>query len=366
MKRTSTNGRFSMGFTLVELMTAITIGLIVLGGAATVMVGANKNYKVQEDLARIQENARFAMEFLAREIRMAGYFGCMDNVSPVVDHVVGGAGDLFDTSNPIEGSESAANWAPTGVAAPANIVAGTDGITVRYLDPSTALNIDTPFMGQPAGNIKVELPPSGDTGLVQGDIIAVTDCATADVFQISNSNPNAGVMVHNTGTGTSPGNANQPGLSGCPGANGHCLSKVYEDEAQILKLAAVRYFIGTTANGNPALFREQIVVVGGAAAPGNVEMVEGIENMQILYGEDFDGNGVPDQFVNAAAVTNWGLITGVRVGLSAASVDELGTRFDEDHGDYDIDRDGTDDVTDPGDRRRRRIFTMTVLMRNLQ
>ena len=370
----------SRGFSLVELMVAITVGLIVLGGATTVMVNSNKNYKIQEDLARIQENARFAMEFLTRDIRETGYFGCIDDVSQVWDHVVGGSGTLFDTK-PIEGSESAGNWlplSPTPVAAPSNMVPGTDGITLRKLDPSTALNIGTPYMGQPSGNIKVIVPPSGDTGLIQGDIVAVTDCDSTDIFQISNNNPDAGVLVHSTGNSTSPGNTS----AGCPnlgagnscstggGGNIHCLCKVYEGEAQIVKFIAVRYFIGTTPQGTTALFRQGISVVGGTAAAQDLEVVEGIENLQILYGRDTDGDGIPDQYRDAASIgtteADWAGVVSVRIGLLAGSVDELGNRFDQDHGTYDIDRDGTNDLIDPGDRRRRRIFTATVLMRNLQ
>lgn len=362
MSRVSMNRRFGMGFTLVELMIAITIGLIVLAAATTVMVHNNKNYKVQEDLARIQESARFAMEFLARDIRMAGYFGCMDDVTQVWDHVFGGAGDLFDTSNPIEGSESAAAWAPTGVSVPVNMIAGTDGITIRYLDPSNAVDMEPPYMGQPSGVLHVVDP----NGLQNGQIVAVTDCESTDIFQITSGNPDtSGTVGHNTGGSVQPGNINA-GVPNCPGGNNHCLSKVYEEDAQILTIGSARYFVGTTPNGTNALFRQSVFVDGsGNAVTQDLELVEGIENMQILYGEDLDGNAIPDQFLTAAGVTNWNLVTGVRVGLSSSSVAQLGNQYDQDNGNYDIDRNGTDDITNPGDRRRRRIFTMTVLMRNL-
>jgi type IV pilus assembly protein PilW len=61
------------GLTLVELMVAMTIGLFLVLVIATLFVGAKQTYRVQDNLARVQENGRFAMEMLGRNIRDAGY-----------------------------------------------------------------------------------------------------------------------------------------------------------------------------------------------------------------------------------------------------------------------------------------------------
>ncbi len=61
------------GFTLIELLIAMAVGLIVLGAVYSVFIIQNKTYKVQEQIAEMQQNARAAMDMMTREIRMAGY-----------------------------------------------------------------------------------------------------------------------------------------------------------------------------------------------------------------------------------------------------------------------------------------------------
>jgi type IV pilus assembly protein PilW len=101
--------------------------------------------------------------------------------------------------------------------------------------------------------------------------------------------------------------------------------------------------------------------------------VEGIENMQIVYGEDMSGDRIPDRYVKADTVANWRNVMAVRIGILARSLAQTesgGKEYgpDVDTGSYDVDGDGTNDFTvpAPGDRYQRRVFRTTVLMRNLQ
>jgi len=64
--------RYQAGFSLVELMIAITLGLLVLLAVGSIYVGSRQTYRVQEDNARIQEAGRYALEVLGRSIRQAG------------------------------------------------------------------------------------------------------------------------------------------------------------------------------------------------------------------------------------------------------------------------------------------------------
>ena len=61
------------GFTLVELLIAMAVGLIVLGAMYGVFTTHNKTFSTQEQVAEMQQNARAAMDMMTREIRMAGY-----------------------------------------------------------------------------------------------------------------------------------------------------------------------------------------------------------------------------------------------------------------------------------------------------
>ena len=64
------------GFTLIELMIAMLLGAFLIGGIMQIFLGSRQTYRMQENLSRLQENGRFAMEFITRDNRMMGYQGC--------------------------------------------------------------------------------------------------------------------------------------------------------------------------------------------------------------------------------------------------------------------------------------------------
>lgn len=352
------------GFSLVELMVAITIGLLVMAAIVTVMVSSKKNYTVQDSLARLQENARFAVDFIARDLRMAGYFGCADDISAVQNNVDIAGVPLLDTSRPIEAVEDmvvgTSTWYPSSATtadltgAKIKIVPGTDAFTVRFMD-GAGTPVTEPYMPTTAAALHVE--PGNK--LNKGDVVMVADCQGADVFQITTQNPDQnGTVGHNEGeAGVEPGNAKKD------------LSKIYEDGAFIGKLTAARYFVATNEDrpGRPGLYR----VTGTATAQ---EVVEGVEHMQILYGEVTDGNRAraPNVYVTADRVASWSNVVSVRIGLLLYSLagentsGEYGTV--EDVGPYNVNGKvvSVDDDNLVSKRVKRRVFTTTVSLRNVR
>lgn len=113
--------------------------------------------------------------------------------------------------------------------------------------------------------------------------------------------------------------------------------------------ATDRYYIdGTTLMclGNGA-------VTAGAIA-------EGIDNMQILYGEDTDDDDVPNVFVDANNVADWTTIKGVRIAL-LASTDDMGTAASDSNTHILL---NTPAIGPLNDAKLRRVFTRTILIRN--
>jgi type IV pilus assembly protein PilW len=66
-------GKRDGGFSLIELLIAMAVGLIALGAMYGVFNMHRKALDIQEQIAEMQQSARAAMEFMSREIRMAGY-----------------------------------------------------------------------------------------------------------------------------------------------------------------------------------------------------------------------------------------------------------------------------------------------------
>lgn len=348
------------GFSLTELMVAMTIGLIVMAAAATILVNSQKNYVTQDSLARLQENARFAMGFLIKDIRRTGYFGCASkeasDPNKIINHLAGPIPPDANYMIPIEGWQSgtAQTWLPSGDPLGVATYGISDAIRLRSLDPDNPVTLLTD-MPRPSADLKLTV----NSGYADGDILMITDCKTTEVIQVTNittGNPWDNV-VHNTGnvSGISPGNASM-------------LNKAYTAGTSVLKVVSTIYYIGTGSSGQPALFRKK----GSAAAQ---ELVEGIENLQVLYGvDDTFGDRVPHKYVTANNVTNWANVVSLRVGILARTLanktmpNQAGKDFgtDIDTKSYDVDGDGVNETLPANDRYTRHVFSSTVVLRNLK
>lgn len=85
--------RFNMkGITLIELLVALVIGGIIIAGIYRVFISQSKAYVIQDQAVETQQNVRSAMEFLLRDIRMAGYDG--DN-TPLTTYITPGANSVI-------------------------------------------------------------------------------------------------------------------------------------------------------------------------------------------------------------------------------------------------------------------------------
>ena len=107
---------WSKGFSLVELMVAMAIGLFVVMVVGMLYVNSKTTYVAQDANSRLQENARFAVELLGNEIRTAGYSNI--DFSPIA------TANLFAKPPTFEFGGDALNFTE-GVSAP-------DQLTVSY------------------------------------------------------------------------------------------------------------------------------------------------------------------------------------------------------------------------------------------
>lgn len=108
---------------MVELMIAMLLGIIMLGAIGAIYLSSKRTYASTETMSRVQEGARFATQFLARELRMAGYNNTYETglVTKTLLFPAGGgwaSGQVLTGVNNSGGSGS--------------IKAGTDSITIRY------------------------------------------------------------------------------------------------------------------------------------------------------------------------------------------------------------------------------------------
>ncbi|MEA5124594.1 PilW family protein [Xanthomonas floridensis] len=336
-------GRFSSrhataGISLIEMMIAMVIGLVLMLGVIQVFSASRTASMLAEGNARAQENGRFALEFLQRDIRMAGHFGCVNDQAHFVrgegDPVVTtgaatGSGHPLDFTVSIQGYE-APNTKPPGTltlgaswAVPANLPTaisklnprgGSDILVLRYLAPEsvpiTALTSGSNSVVGFDANAGARLTEGGQTA---PNLFGIADCSHATVFK--------GVYASGKVTAS--------------GTNLSSYSTRPSGQALIYRAESLVYYVGTSAtSGEPALMRARSNGVDDYASPE--ELVEGIENLQLLFGLDQTQNmsttapplgNINTQAIasdvsvgaDAAAAAQWRRVGQVQVGILARS-----------------------------------------------
>lgn len=226
---------------MIELMVSITISLLLMLGISQIFLSSKTSYNLQNGVGRLQENARFALDTIARSVGVAGY---SSNLTVV---------DSFNVADSLENESVNADL----------------GFTVSSGQASDTIGIKhaSPF-----------------------------DCLGA-------------------------------------AAAGEVIDKLYIDGSNLMCLSSLN------------------------ATPG--VMAEGIENMQILYGEDTDNDGTANVYVSANRVVDWKTIVAVRVALLASTMTSVGSNDSKMHSLL-----NTPTIGPLNDNVLRRVFTRTILLRN--
>lgn len=428
--------RLTAGLSLIEIMVALAISSLLVLGLVEVFAASRTAYQLSTGLARVQENGRFAMDFLQRDIRMAGHLGCVndqarflpENVTPSrpalvstflteseqfagnyaaapealrfdvgiqgYDARIGGTGGATGsgsavtlTSAPTVATAASA-WQP---ALPTSTAPGTkalfeelnepvqnsDIVVLRYFSPTGAQVVKPDPTNpsshgfQPGNPATITFEADQASRLTEGvtnpGLFGITDCMNAAVFQKTDATSlTTGVME------VGIGGANKSGLLG---------NQSFADgQAIVYRAESVVYYVGVNDNGNPSLYRLRYTLNPGDGDPEavNEELVEGIESLQLQYGQDSRvlaterptgniGSSVLANAVQPAAdpVTAWRRVGLVQIGLVARSPDPAAA----------AQRDVANEevvplsalgvtVTPPDDARYRTVYEGSIALRN--
>jgi type IV pilus assembly protein PilW len=414
MKTHLMQSRSQSGFSLVELMVAITIGIFLMFGAVTVFTTSKRTYNEHEIASRLQENLRFASEMITHDVRMAGYYGCANTDIPATgsdptklhnsipaalatnaNHIINIAGGGIEGW---EGSAVTQQWLPSGVTIASSIatpVASDAAMSAaNFGAPIATGNADSPDaiiirhaggthwevtaqMANLTSALSVDNTAVNGVAIGTGDLVSVSNCNSADVFRVASQGltsvtPFSGTKL-NTEYGDKKSFTNDAGTA------------VEYPTSRVSKFAPVAYYIGlgcmepdtdsntaTCANTGPALFRQTFDAGSGSVV--RQQLLAGIENMQVTYGIDTSGDRIPDSYVRAddaslGTVTNWdSQVVSVRIGLLART--ELPRSLQPDTLVYTAAQNRALNDTNlfggaaPNDQHTRRMLVATVALRN--
>lgn len=353
------------GLTLVELLVAMAISVTVMSGVIAVVLASKLSFITQGELAILQENARYAMRLMAEELRMAGFSGCSSQPLFTANSVLGGTGSWFLNAPGIHGFEHEAGVATFPAEFRNDVKAGTDAILIRR-----AQNTGYAVAAHVPEKASFKLNKPHD--LKAGEMMVVADarCQQLGIFQISHANAASAIIEHKrdsqmTSDKVSPGNCSQllHGNVSCqhPPAPG-TVGEPYSVGSRMMSLSSQAFYVGISKLGGdmPALYRERLDYANGKVSTSAQELLQGVENLQILYGVDtMNNDGRADIYLKANdAAINWDAVVSVRIDMRLRSIHPVYPR-DEDYGVFQgvVGSDGSD-------RFMRKAVSMTLQLRN--
>ncbi len=326
--------RRARGVTLIELMVALTIGSFLMIGAITVLTQSRTAYRVMESVSRLQENARFALDALEPDIRMASYFGLTSRSSKIQGRAIPqapiprgfsvgndcGANWTINVADEVDGTNNGYGWACPAFGRAAQPAADT--VVVRRVSEDP---IAPPLEG---GTLYVQSARFEDSQLFVGPLIP------------------AGYL---------------PAIS------------------QTHRLIVNGYYVSAHSSldtpGNDVPSLRVKTLVGGARGPriADREVLPGVEDLQVQFGIDTDevgeaDRGSIDRYVNpgnpilgsfSAAFNPDATILAVRIWIRLRAERPENGFTDTKNYIY-----ADQDVPTPNDGYRRTVISTTIYLRN--
>lgn len=324
LKRRPATSKQLLGLTLVELLISILLGALLAMGVVKVYLESMRQFVVEEDLARIQENGRFALSLLGRELMQAGLYGghfSVDKMAPLnvtKDCITSGHWALR-AENPIEHINDFRGALLTG--------SGTSLTCVKAprVQPGTDI-----FSVKRTANVAT---------LRNG------------VYQSSARKPQWYLRVRDYG-GTNDWFYNK--TSGFPAADVGLGSKTdyWEFYSKVFYL---RKYATAPSDHLPTLC---VAMLAGKGMDSEC-LIEGVEDMQLEFGIDVDGDGVANQFVSDPKAAEIANAVSARVSLLLRGVNPVSGYVNSRSF-----RLGVKQIPAKNDAFLRRVMTTTVQLRN--
>lgn len=291
--------RHQRGLTLIELMIALVIGLLIVAAMSVLFAGSSRSRNEIELSAEVNENGRYALDVLSRELSQTGFYGSLVKPTAAVSPIVTPA-------------ETATAMCLTGLV---NLGAWQDSLTYYVLGLGSAAGANTDAdpscIARKAGTDALFIQRASTCAVGDPDCLAESNAdAYLQVSECGSEYSATPIVLAQGGSGASTFKLQTKTCAGTP--------------APKRKLVRRIYYV-SPAN---ALSYQDIPLNGALPAP--VVLVENIEQMQIEYAFDTGtpADGTPDVFAPAPNPppalppnTDWTQVIGVRIWLLARSSD---------------------------------------------
>lgn len=306
------------GLSLIELMISMVLGLLLIGGIIALFISNKQTYRYNEELARLQENSRIAIDRIERTMRMAGHLGCVSLLELATSTQLRSESIVASPTIDIDSFEgiSAATYSASapGIVGALGLtgVNGTDMLTVRYgQSASVGLATGSDTINKGVSSITIA---NNALGFTQGEPIVLADCKGVGLARISNT----------------PASGDNIPLS-FSSAGGYNLtdgfqSLTFDEFVKIMRLNVQSLFIAQSADTNRqgnAYNSLYLASQGAGGVATAVELAPGVVDMIVTYGTtSTSADGNVEKYQSASDVADWNQVMAVNIQLLMSSVDD--------------------------------------------
>lgn len=305
--------RAKQGFSLVEMMVAMTLGVLILLAVSDIFINNNRTRSEIENTTYQIENGRYAMRLLESEVANAGFFGEAKGQSfpsTLPPPCPSSESNLRDSMGvPVYGENNVASGSQPSCLA--NYKSSNDYLAIRRSATCTA-------------------------GSLASDCEELKDGVYyAQVSACKSDNLSSVVLKNSVGSLTA---MTRKCDSAIPAPRYRFLSRLYY------------------VNDSDVLVRAELGAAGYVVTP----MVDGIERLHFQYGLDTTGNGEIDSFKAAPSGSEWKDVVAVRIWLLARNPSPTPGYTDDRT--YVM---GDEGAFTPNDHFKRQLYTSTVRLNNV-
>lgn len=342
------------GLSMLELMVASAMGIVLLAGFLKVFSVIQDTDRTLRSIGEVQDLGRTALRLMKEDVQMSAYQGCATGGYVTFNAVAKDTPTDNIYHNAIKGYEVTEKGWLSGNEKPAGGLPGTQrallNSDVITLQRASSLEIQlAQDMALAASPLHID---SNTLGLRENDIALIADCESVDLFRVSNDPALTGpTEIHHDSSANLSDN----------------FKKAYNRQARIMRFIANTYFVGDTGRRDDQGHR--ITALYRRSADGVVvELMEGIENLQVLYGAR-SGQGRLKYLPADAPNLKWERVESIKLSILVAGSDDVLEETDDTV--YDLagesvkpSRQGGDAASYNSNRKLRKAFNATIFMRN--
>jgi len=299
------------GYTLVEIMIALALGALLLAGSLEIYSTARASWADQRLGAVVVENGRVMSQVLRSSFSGAGYWGCLpDSNDKLYIDVTPGADVLYPylyaNANSQAGDLGISRSVSSDIITIYSVISASQATTCA-VDPDDAAACPTEIVLNDGDAADRQITFNADGhGFSAGDTVVLSNCAQATAVQVVAVNSSTVLTYEPTSCGS--------GTAGC----------TYDPQTSVMKLDVRRFYVADNGRGGESFYLQ---LNSGA----EVELVEGVEDLVVLYGIDLQtesggsftagSDGSVEQYVTRSGVgNNWDKVLAVKFEYTITSL----------------------------------------------